>query len=248
MDTTEKTLYTAILISAGIIGFVLFYFAYTVYKGRMNYFRMLARNLVAEMEVLERERTRMARDLHDELGPLLAVTKIQIEQAEVEHAATQQKLKSAAANILKVMERSGEIARNLTPRILTDKGLRIALEDFIEQFNEAGTMKIKLVYCVQQELKEFYALQLYRIVQELVHNAVKHSGGSAVEIFLKEYRKKVYLIYTDNGKGLDASLFTKECAGLGLSSLQNRAALLGGKMTIHKPQRKGTELVFEIPL
>lgn len=248
MDTTEKTLYTAILISAAIIGFVLFYFAYTVYKGRMNYFRMLARNLVAEMEVLERERTRMARDLHDELGPLLAVTKIQIEQAEVEHEPTRQKLKSAAGNIVRLMERSGEIARNLTPRILIDKGLKIALEDFIEQYNTAGTIEIKLVYRIQKELQDFYALQLYRIVQELVHNAVKHSGGSMAEIHLKEYRKKLYLFYTDNGKGLDTSLLTKERAGLGLSSLQNRAALLGGKMTIHKPKKKGTDIVFEIPL
>ena len=90
MDTSETTLYSAIVLSAIVIGTVLIYFGFAVYQGQLKHFKMLSKNLLAEMEVMERERTRIAKDMHDELGPLLAMTKIQVEQLEPHNEIEQQ--------------------------------------------------------------------------------------------------------------------------------------------------------------
>jgi signal transduction histidine kinase len=90
-------------------------------------------------------------------------------------------------------------------------------------------------------------LQIYRIVQELVHNTVKHSGGTELFVQLFERKKKIYLYYKDNGKGIQNDSAEKS-DGLGLGSLQNRAAMLGGSMTYNSFNETGTEYFFEIPL
>jgi two-component system, NarL family, sensor kinase len=248
MDTTETTLYTAILIVSIVLGTVLFYFAFSMYRGRVKHYRILTKQLLAEMDVLERERTRIATDLHDDLGPMLAVTKINLEQLEPTNATEQQRHSTAVRTLLTLTNRLGEIAKNLTPAILKSKGLQVALEEFIEQFNEVSDMQLKLEYMIKRKPNMFYALHIYRIVQELVHNAVKHSCAQHVLIQLKEHKQKLYIFYTDDGKGLDSAHKENQQTGLGLGSLQNRANLLGGKMTRTQTKTKGTDLVFELPL
>lgn len=247
MDTIETTLYSAIVLSATVIFTVLLYFGFAVYQGQRKHFRMLTKNLLAELEVMERERTRIASDLHDELGPLLAMTKFQLEQLEPGNEVERQRHSSAVQNLLQLMHRSGEIARNLTPSVLLRKGLRIALEDFVEQFNDVSSIRMVLNYRLECQLSSFYALQIYRIVQELVYNAVKHSEASELRIELRMYKRKLYLFYTDDGKGIDAQP-QGTGGGLGLGSLQNRAFLLGGKMNRSKSNTRGTEFLFEIPI
>ncbi len=248
MDTTETTLYTAILIATIVIGTVLFYFAFSMYRGRVKHYRLLTKQLLAEMDVLERERTRIATDLHDDLGPMLAVTKIHIDQIEPISATEQQRHSLAVENILTLTNRLGEIAKNLTPAILKSKGLQIALEEFVDQFDEVSNMNIKLEYMIKRTPNSFYALHIYRIVQELVHNAVKHSAAQHVLIQLKERKQKLYIFYTDDGKGIETANKENQQTGLGLGSLQNRANLLGGKMTRTQTKTKGTDFVFELPL
>lgn len=248
MDTTETTLYSAIVLSAIVIGTVLLYFGFTVYHGQLKHFKMLTKNLLAEMEVMERERTRIASDLHDELGPLLAMTKIQLEQLEPQTDIERQRHNSAVQNLLLLMHRSGEIARNLMPKILLTKGLQTALEDFVEQFNDVSSIKMELSYRLVSKPTSFYALQIYRIVQELIYNAVKHSEANHLHVELREYKRKLYLFYTDDGKGIDEQQPQATKNGLGLGSLENRAYLLGGKMNRGKPEKKGTAFLFEIPI
>ncbi|WP_164972686.1 sensor histidine kinase [Lacibacter luteus] len=209
---------------------------------------MLTRNLLAEMEVMERERTRIASDLHDELGPLLAMTKIQLEQLQPQTDTEKQRHANAVQNLVTLMHRSGEIARNLTPKVLLTKGLQTALADFVEQFSEVSKMKMKLNYRLVSKPSSFYALQIFRIVQELVYNAVKHSEAENLHIELREYKRKLYLFYTDDGKGIERLKATIDGTRLGLNSLQNRAYLLGGKMKQLQPQIRGTEFLFELPI
>lgn len=246
MDTTETNIYTAVVTSAFVICFVLLYFAVILYRGRIKYFRLLAKQLLAEMDVLERERTRIARDLHDDIGPMLAVTKIQLEQLLPSSVTKENRPVPVLQNLVTITERLGEIALNLTPKLLQRKGLETALNDFVDQFSTASGIAMQLDYHVKSRISAEYALHIYRIVQELIHNAVKHSEASHVHIQLKEHKQKLYLFYTDNGKGFDVSMKQDRTTGLGLGSLQNRALLLGGKMT--RTKSKGTDYVFEIPI
>jgi signal transduction histidine kinase len=247
MDTNETRIYTAVLIAAIVIGGFIIYFTWTTVRNHRKYFRMLKRNFLEEMEILERERTRIAQDLHDELGPLLAVTKFQIESARGATEKDQHYLESAKGNIEQLTERFSGIAKNLTPRVIVSKGLETALIDFFEQFKGVSSIRMNLDYRIRSSVFIHTALQLYRIVQELVHNAVKHSGATELLVQLLERKRKIYLYYKDNGSGIQNS-HAETSEGLGLSSLHNRAAMLGGTMSYNYYRETGTEYFFEIPL
>jgi signal transduction histidine kinase len=93
-----------------------------------------------------------------------------------------------------------------------------------------------------------HSLQIYRIIQELIHNAVKHSAADSVLIKLVERKKMLYISYQDNGKGMPAESINKNGMGLGMSSLKNRAEMLGGKISYSSRTNAGTEYFFEIPI
>lgn len=247
MDTNETRIFTAVLIAAIVIGGFIIYFTWTTVRNHRKYFRMLKRNFLEEMEILERERTRIAQDLHDELGPLLAVTKIQIESAKGITTEDQHYLASASRNIEELSDRFSGIAKNLTPRVIVSKGLELALTDFFEQFKGVGTIRMSLEYRIRSSVFIHTSMQLYRIVQELVHNAVKHSGATELLVKLLERKRKIYLYYKDNGRGIRNNK-GEPGDGLGLNSLQNRAYMLGGTMHYNYYGESGTEYFFEIPL
>lgn len=246
MDTTETTLYYAVLITGIVLGTILFYFAITIYRSHNKHFRLLRKHVLSEIELLEKERTRIAHDLHDEIGPLLTISQIQVSTASGATVKDNAHLLKAATAIDQMHERFAEIAQNLTPKALVTKGLQTALADIIDQYREVSSIDIQFGYKLSSTLTNVYALHIYRIVQELIHNSVKHSGASTILLQLAERKQTLYLLYRDNGKGM--SLNRKEAAGLGLGSLKSRAVLLGGKMKSSSSSKKGTEYFFELPI
>jgi signal transduction histidine kinase len=246
MDTIETTIYTAVLITGFIIGTIIVYFAVTILRNHRRHFKMLRQNFLEEMQVLEKERDRIGRDLHDELGPLLTVTKIHINAVQGLPPEEQQHLEKAVSNIDDLTNRFSRIARNLTPRLLARRGLQTALSDFFAQHEEVSPIKMNFIYRIQKVHDPNLSLQLFRIIQELLHNAVKHSEASELTVHLTERKKKIYLSYKDNGKGMAPGSETQ--AGIGLSSLRNRAEMSGGKMKTIESVLQGTEYFFEIPI
>jgi signal transduction histidine kinase len=209
---------------------------------------MLSEHFLEEMERLEQERIRIARDLHDELGPILSVTQIHIDATVVVNEKDISHLEKASGNIKVLMERFGGIARNLTPRTLSSKGLNIALNDFFEQYREVKPIKFQYNFNVKSTVEINTALHIYRMIQEMVHNAVKHSGASAIDVLLKDRKSKLYIQCKDNGTGMNPDDTYNGKNGIGLGSLKTRAEMLGGKMIFTSTPKEGTEYFFEIPL
>jgi two-component system sensor histidine kinase DegS len=90
-------------------------------------------------------------------------------------------------------------------------------------------------------------LQLYRIVQEAIHNAIKHANATQIDVKLHISKTELSLLISDNGRGMEVNN-SKSTAGNGLKSLKNRALIIGGEFNIHSKAGKGTHLQFEIPL
>jgi signal transduction histidine kinase len=248
MDTNETTIYTAVLITGIVIGAIILYFAISMFRNHRRHFKLLSQQFQEEMELLEKERTRIARDLHDELGPLLSVVQIHINAIGELNSNDREHLEKASQKIEALTERFSGIARNLTPKILITKGLKTALEDFIEDYSEVTAIQMRLHYRAKSNYNTFFTLHIYRILQELIQNGVKHSGATILEIQIVEFKGKLYLYYTDDGKGIDEQKLTKQDTGLGLASLKNRAEMLSGKMKRKSNSMKGTEYFFEIPI
>jgi signal transduction histidine kinase len=246
MDHVETTIYTAVVIGCIVIGLLITIFAFTLYRNHQRHFQMLRSYNLKEVELLEQERTRIARDLHDELGPLLSIVNIYIYNSRSQEEDAQHYLDKATQIILQLTDRFAEISKNLTPAVLIKKGLYVAINSFLDHFRTNTGILFHLDYQVDCEVGVQFELHVYRMVQELVHNAVKHSRATEVSLLLIERKGILYLSYKDNGKGMPSP---ENHSGIGISSLNSRTILLSGRMEIvdHK-LGAGTEYFFELPI
>lgn len=246
MDTVETTLYHAVLAGSLLLAAMFVYFVVTIIRTQRRHFKERQAYLLAEVDMLERERTRIARDLHDELGPMLTVTDIELSEALSSAGEAKHLLLKAQANVQTVLERLGGIARNLTPGPLAAKGLDYALREYLGQVQATGKLAVHYEYLVEPALTAERSLQVFRMVQELVTNAVKHSGANELTVHIKSYKRKLYIFCRDNGKGIGRDILDQPRAGLGLSSLHSRVKILGGSIMMSSNQ--GTDCFIALPL
>jgi signal transduction histidine kinase len=137
---------------------------------------------------------------------------------------------------------------NLAPNLLVRKGLRFTLEKFIEDLGDVNKLQTELLYQVKTEIGAEKAIHLYRIIQEISHNTLKHAKAKKLLIHLKEKHGKLYLLCRDDGRGFNALEVNENRTGLGLGSLQSRTVMLEGKMRFKSKPKYGTEYFFEFPL
>jgi two-component system, NarL family, sensor kinase len=248
MDTYETTIYTAILITATVLGCIIVYFAISVFKHQRKYIEMQRLYFLNEVNLLEKERTRIARDLHDEIGPLLSLTKIQVAGLDAPDEWQQKLLGKANENLDMLFDRMGAIAANLTPGILVKKGFPMAIREFVMDYSELHPLKIELKYEVQTEVPFKLSIHLFRIIQEITHNTIKHAQAHRLMLHIKERGHCIYIFSKDDGKGFDEAGALKAEGGLGLRSLRSRTGMMGGKVKCTTRAGAGTEYFFEIPL
>lgn len=247
MDAQETTIYYSVLIAGILIGCIILYFAFSVIRYQSRHLKMQRGFFLREISLLEKDRTRIAYDLHDELGPQIALAQIKMRTAMNDAERRIQLLTEADENLNVIMERLGGIASNLTPRSLHVKGLRFALMDFITQVAGSSSIKLLFDYNINKEVSSEIAIHIYRIVQEVVHNAIKHSEAAQIEVSIRERGKLIRILCRDDGKGFFIYEQQGKSEGIGLRSLQSRTAMVNGKMHSFSAPGKGTKYLFEIP-
>jgi signal transduction histidine kinase len=246
MDTTETTLYHAVLITSMVLVMVFFYFAYTIFRSHRRHFRVLRKHMLRERRIIEKERTLIAHNLHDDLGPLLALIKIQVSVARDKVTGDVELLHKACNNLDLLHDRMRMTAENIPPTSLKNKGLATTLHDYFEEYNRLVSINISLICDFQTKIRDDIEIQLYRTIQELVHNAVKHSGASAISVHLKEKDNKLYIHCADNGIGIPNSRRKNIRKGIGIESIHYRVQMMGGRLSL--TEHEGTEYLLEIPV
>ncbi len=203
------------------------------------------------LDIVEIERQRIAKDLHDislqDLSHLIhkiELSSLYIEKdpikAKLELATTQQELR-------KVIEEMRTIIYNMYPFSLEDLGLKATVEKVLyiinQDFNFTIESDIDNVSCENNNVKSLYLL---RLIQECCHNAVKHSQGDKLFVSLKEKNHKYHLKVADNGKGFYENKNDKKNCHFGLSIMKETVQMLHGKIKIDTSE-KGTIIEIEIP-
>jgi signal transduction histidine kinase len=201
-------------------------------------------------QVREAERTRIARELHDELAQWLTALKmdaswiasrLQPEQAPL--AAKVQRMKGVVDNTVAAVRR---IAADLRPVMLDDLGFVAAIENLLYDLSERTGIIVSLKGDKEQiDLREPLATAAYRMVQEALTNVARHSGASSVEVSVRADDRILRLCVRDNGKGLHPDPNHKS---YGLVGIRERARTLGGNARIYSPPEGGTVVDIEIPL
>ena len=248
MDAPETTILSAILISATIIGAIIIYFIISMIRQQRRNQRLYQSKILAEITTLEKERERVAADLHDELGPILASVKFKLSSLEIQPGEDQAILEKINSNLDEIIKRMREISNDLLPNTLLQKGLAAAMQESIEKLHYSNNLQVKFAYHDIPQLAQQKAVNIYRMFQEIIHNTVKHAGAKELRIELKMDQGKLILLTEDNGIGFDYSARSKDNTGLGLRNLLSRTEMLGGNMYIDSRKGKGTKYTFEIPV
>jgi signal transduction histidine kinase len=201
------------------------------------------RRLEAVLSVQEEERSRIALDLHDEVGALLSTVKLYMShknlKEEHQHKATTM-LDDAVAKLR-------GIARNLSPENLQLFGLASTLEKQFRYLEEVNNFRIHFSHNLEERLPPEVELQLYRLLQELLNNTVKHAEASEVRIHFNVDDQALSMTYRDNGKGFDMQEASSG-KSLGHASLASRVQILKGSHQVESYPGKGIFVTVEVPL
>ncbi|MBK6828397.1 MAG: sensor histidine kinase [Chitinophagaceae bacterium] len=246
MDPANKDLYQIILIGAGILVAILVYFVVAIIRQQRKVYHWQQDRIAAEITTLENERKRIAADLHDELGPVLSAVRLQINHLEPEDETEKMVLARSTSQIDEVIQRFREISYDLMPNTLLRKGLSRAVEEFAEKMQLANGLNINFSG-EEQRMQPEKELNVFRIVQEIVHNTIKHARAGSLVIELRFRNNKMLLYTKDDGLGFDYRE-KEQRGGLGLLNLQSRVALLKGNLQLDTQPGKGTVYNIEIPV
>ena len=247
MDAQETKYFIAIVCIVVLVCAIIITFTWIFFKYKSSIFTLQQKIGISHIATLEYERERIAADLHDEIGPTLAAIKMRIELMESNQNKVQSTIKPLSPLVNDTISKLSAISKNLVPTSLKSLGLVQTINQLIENFESNQTANINFTTnyskCVGIEIE----LQLYRIVQEAIHNAIKHANATQIDIKLHLLKTELTLLISDNGSGMEVNNI-KSTAGNGLKSLKNRALIIGGEFNIHSKPGKGTQLQFEIPL
>lgn len=247
MDAHETTIYTAILIVSIVGGSIILFFIISMIRQHRRNIELYKSKIRAEITTLENERTRVSADLHDELGPLLFTVKFKI--SSIETSPEDQKiLGEASSHLDDIIQRIREISNDLMPGTLVRKGVYAAIEEFIDGLPKTSPLQITFIHLDPVELSKEKAINIYRIVQEIIHNTIKHAKATNLDITLSATKSKLTLQAQDNGIGFDYLAKKTGNSGLGLRNLLNRAELMGGNIYVDSEPGQGTKYTIEIPL
>lgn len=198
------------------------------------------------VQAQEEERTRIARDLHDGLGHLIAAIKLNTSALEVSDEQNRKILGHAGTIIDQASKEVRQISHRLMPQSLSDLGLEESIQELAHRINESGKIKVEILTTSEIWVEQQMAIGIYRIVQEVMNNALKHAQASIFSIQYGIENEMFTLILMDNGKGFDIEQIEKS-AGIGWKNIRSRVELLNGRMQLESKLGVGTKVEVQIP-
>jgi len=196
------------------------------------------------IQAQENERKRIAQDLHDEVGAMLSVVKLNVSMIERHSQEKANKLAGETKSYLdEVITQVRGISRSLLPPSLEKLGLTHALEELANWVNK--TDKIRIECWKRGEPYRFDStkeLAVFRVSQEVVNNAIKHSEANQILIHSRYTEKNIFIVIRDNGKGFD--LNEKLQTGLGLKNLESRMEMINARFKLKSKPGKGTTAII----
>ena len=204
-------------------------------------------SMYSMMEGQEKERERIAKDLHDSLGGLLSTVKLQFESLNIKNESNIKTFDNANHLLDQACQEVREISRNLQPSALINLGLVPAVNDLINRFNDSAYPGIDFQHYNMEDIKleNSIALNVYRVIQELIYNAIKHAKAKEILVQITHQQDELIVMVEDDGVGFKPGQVKK---GMGTENISSRVNFLNGELSVHSSQNKGTNVLINIPL
>jgi len=206
----------------------------------------------AILDAEEKERRRIAQDLHDGVGQLLSAAKLNLSNLESKITTQTDEQKLAMQNALSLVDDSVKevraVSHNMMPNTLIKQGLASAVREFITKLGNAPTLKVDLeIVGLDTRLDNQVETVLYRVIQEIVNNIIKHAKASQISMQLIRHEAELSIMIEDNGVGFDTNQLDN-FEGIGLKGIQTRIEFLNGSVHFDSTVGRGTTVIIDIPL
>lgn len=253
----QKNTINYVLAGSALALAVIIFLLYRNYTNRQKLQQQRIAELETEKQLLatqsllkgqEDERSRIAKDLHDGLGGLLSGVKLQLGAMKGNLILTEENgiaFNRVLNNLEESIAEMRRVAHNMMPETLLRFGLPQALEDYSSSLSHQQAFTIQCEFRgMEKRLDSSTEVVVYRIVQELINNAVKHSGASAILVqIMRHDEERLNITVEDNGKGFDPKFTGSDTAGL--RNISSRVKYLNGKMDIQSEPGNGTSVYIE---
>ncbi len=201
----------------------------------------------AVLEAEERERVRIARDLHDGIGQMIAAARMSLGKFSSTNNLNEPEIQQTLDLLEDSIKEIREVSHNMMPGSLMKFGLPTALKQLANKINNAGSLQINLqIIGLKDRLDERVETMLYRVIQEIVSNVLRHAEATKVNIELVSHENELVLVVEDNGKGFDIN--NNDNQGIGLKNILTRVEYLDGNVNFDSAIGKGTSVIVEIPI
>jgi signal transduction histidine kinase len=204
------------------------------------------------IEAQERERTRIARELHDDVGQRLALVTIELEQLGQNSPDLSAEVLSQIGELQKQTSQIVTDVQSMSHQLHSSKleylGIVTAMRGFCKEFSQQQKVEIDFVHHdIPSKVPQEISLCLFRVLQEALQNAVKHSGVRHFDVELRYASDAIHLSTRDSGSGFDVEQAMKT-HGLGLTSMAERVKLVDGQLSIDSQPNRGTTIHARVPL
>lgn len=265
MGTTETLNSLSFQLTFGIVGMILLtafiVVFFIVYQRRLLQQQLSTQQMEADYQkellhagilAQEAERERIATELHDSIGGLLSATKIYLANVNQEQPANQfQLFKEKALQALN--ENIGEvrtITNDLLPQSLERLGIVPATRNLTEKLKELKNIRVDFTANSEQRFEQNREKALFRVLQELINNTLKHSNTERIRIDFEFTPEDLSILYLDEGEGFDLEIYEnrKDRQSFGLKNMQSRIAFLNGKIDYQTAPGQGVTVQLQVPL
>jgi PAS domain S-box-containing protein len=199
------------------------------------------------VQAQEQERARIARELHDDINQRLAILGFGLDQLKDNPSEIESRVRELRRLTTVLASDVEALSHDLHSSHLEYLGVVAGIQSWCREFGERQEMKIEYRHNMQTRLSSEIGLCLFRVLQEALHNAAKHSGVKRVEVQLQDESGEIHLTVSDLGRGFDLRA-VNQGKGLGLTSMRERVRLVNGKITIESQPMGGTTIHVRVPL
>ncbi|MBY0476628.1 MAG: sensor histidine kinase [Chitinophagaceae bacterium] len=247
-----------IIIAVAIFSFIIIGFLYNRlqlrqknrYQMQLNMQQNELFNSIAVIQ--DKERKRIAEDIHDSLGSLLSAAKLKLSSLKEEQTNSSNKESENWQVTFQLLDEASaelrNISHNIMPASLSKLGLVAALKNLISQMSSSSAIQMNFsAHDFKERINEATEMSIYRIVLELINNVVKHANPTKTTVQLIKYPDYINISVEDNGKGFDFESEMVSKKGIGLDNILSRVNYLKGKLDIDTSPGRGTTVIIDIP-
>jgi signal transduction histidine kinase len=260
-EIKNKSIFNYILLGGAATLLAISLLSYRTYRQKQKLQQQRINELETEKQLTateavlkgeEQERTRLAKDLHDGLGGMLSGIKYSFNTMKGNLVMTPENSQAFERSMdmldssIKEMRR---VAHNMMPEALVKFGLDTALKDFCNDIDQSGALQISYqsIDLKDAAIDQTTAITIYRIVQELINNTMKHAAAKNAVVQVTKANSHLSVTVEDDGKGFDTSVLN-ETRGIGWSNIQNRVEFLKGNLDVQSEKEKGTSVHIEFTI